>query len=75
MAKLGIMRDSFEVRTGYMPSASFPFRMQRSFMALIEVLDPCDCERMDGEKRFDENAAWVHRRIPLNPFAISTDFP
>jgi len=25
-------------------------------MALIEVLDPCDCERMHGENRFDENA-------------------
>jgi len=75
MAKLGIMRDSFVVRTGYMPSASFPFGMQRSFMALIEVLDPCDSERMHGENRFDENAAWAHQRIPLNPFAILSDFP
>jgi hypothetical protein len=75
MAKLGIMRDAFVVRTSYMPSASFPFGMQRSFMALIEVLDPCDSERMHGENRFDENAARVHRRIPLNPFAILTYFP
>ena len=49
------MRDSFVVRTGYMPSDSFPFGMQKSFMAQIEFLAPCDCERMDGEKRFDEN--------------------
>jgi len=41
----------------------------------IEAQAIRNLERMHGEKRFDKKAAWVHRRTPLNPFAISSDFP
>jgi len=43
---------------------------------VIEVLDPCDSKRMDGENRFDENA--LGNLMPDTPIilvTVSTNFP